>query len=88
MTVSLRYKEPGEDESKLLEYTIGSGDVTDTPSSDWLFTAAVCQFAMLLHDSEYKGTTTIGSVLELLESLDLKDDPYKAEFAGLVKALA
>ena len=88
MTVSIRYKEPGEDESKLLEYTIGSGDVTDTPSSDWLFTAAVCQFAMLLHDSEYKGTTTIGSVLELLESLDLKDDPYKAEFAGLVKALA
>lgn len=50
--------------------------------------AAVCQFAMLRHDSEYKGTTTIGSVLELLESLDLGDDPYKAEFAELVKSLA
>jgi Ca-activated chloride channel family protein len=88
MTVSVRYKDPGEDESKLLEYTIGSGDITDRPSSDWRFAAAVCQFAMLLHDSDYKGSTTIGSVLELVQSLDLGNDPYKAEFAALVEALA
>lgn len=87
MTVSIRYKKPGGDGSKLLQYPIRNRDVTRRPSQDWLFAAAICEFSMLLSDSDDKGTTTIGSVLELLHSLDLRNDPYKAEFTRLVEAL-
>ncbi len=87
MTVSTRYKQPGEDESALLEYTIGNSDVTDEPSSDWRFAAAVCQFAMLLRDSQYKGTSTVESVLGVLENLNFGGDSYKMEFVSLVEAL-
>ena len=88
MTVSIRYKQPGEDESQLLEYTIGNSDFTDDPSSDWRFAAAVCEFAMLLRDSQYKGTSTIEGLLSILEDLDIIDDPYKMEFTSLVEMLS
>jgi Ca-activated chloride channel family protein len=87
MTVGIRYKSPGGDESRLLEYTIGRSDVTSRPSQDWRFAAAVCEFAMLLRDSDDKGTSSLGNTLDILESLDLRDDPYKAGFANLVEAL-
>ena len=88
MTVSIRYKQPGEDESQLLEYTIGNSDFTDDPSSDWRFAAAVCEFAMHLRDSQYKGTSTIEGLLSILEDLDIIDDPYKMEFTSLVEMLS
>ncbi len=88
MTVSVRYKQPGEDDSLPVDYTIGGGDVTDDPSDDWRFAAAVCEFAMFLRDSRYKGTATVESVLDLLDTLDLAADPYKTEFARLVERLA
>ncbi len=87
MTVSIRYKEPGGDKSALLEQTIGSGDVTAAPSQDWRFAAAVCEFSMLLRDSKYKGSSTVGSVLDILSTLNLNGDPYKAAFVSLVESL-
>lgn len=88
MTVSIRYKEPGGEQSALLSYTIGSSNVTGTPSQDWRFAASVCEFAMLLRESKYKGTSTLGSILDNLRAMELTGDPYKAEFADLVKELA
>lgn len=88
MTVSIRYKEPGQDESQRLDYPIGYREITDDPSQDWRFAASVCEFAMILHNSPYKGSSTIWSVMNLLESWDVYLDPYKAEFAGLVEKLA
>ena len=87
MTVSVRYKAPGEDESNLVDYTIGGTEFTNEPSADWRFAAAVCQFAMLLRDSQYKGTSTMESVLETLYALELDGDPYKTEFTELVGML-
>ena len=87
MTVKIRYKEPGGETSKPLSFTIGNEDVTERPSADWRFAAAVCQFAMLLHDSAYVGSTTLGGVLDTLRSLELDGDPYKEEFAELVRQL-
>ena len=40
---------------------------------------------MILRDSENKGTATRGSILEMLDETDLKDDQYKIEFKELVK---
>ena len=87
LTLSIRYKEPGGETSIPLSYTIGEKNVTKQPTGDWLFAAAVCEFAMVLHDSQYKGDASLESVLDLLGSLDLEGDPYKAEFAELVSAL-
>jgi Ca-activated chloride channel family protein len=87
MTVSIRYKKPGGDESKLLQYPIGNRDATQRPSRDWLFAAAVCEFSMLLRGSDGKGTASLRNVRDILEYLDLGDDPYKAEFACLVDRL-
>ena len=88
MTVSIRYKQPDEDDSSLIDYTIGSSALTDEPSDDWQFAAAVCEFAMLLHDSPYKGTSTMENLLNILEGLNLDADIYKTEFVSLVEALA
>jgi Ca-activated chloride channel family protein len=87
MTVSIRYKEPGGSESRLLQYPIGTWDVTGDPSPDWRFAAAVCEFAMLLRGSDYRGASSMDGVLRLLGTANLGRDPYKAEFAGLVERL-
>jgi Ca-activated chloride channel family protein len=87
MTVSIRYKKPGGDSSKLLAYPIGMSHVTSRPSQDWRFAAAVCEFAMLLSDSDYKGTSTLRSIKRTLGTLDLAGDPYKSQFAEMVEGL-
>ncbi len=87
MTVSIRYKQPGGEKSERLEYIIDENDITNDPSADWQFAAAVCEFAMLLRDSQYRGSSTVNGVLSMLEELDISDDPYKLEFASLAEKL-
>ncbi len=43
---------------------------------------------MLLNDSRYKGDITLGGILDDLQVLDFGGDPYKKEFAELVRKLA
>ena len=83
LTLSVRYKEPDEDESKLLEYEIGSKYYTDKPSEDFIFSAAVAEFAMVLRDSEYVADGSIDHIVEELNTIPLKDE-YRREFATLV----
>ncbi len=85
LTVSVRYKEPDEDESRLLTYPVTFGAYSEKMDDDMRFAAAVAEFGMILRDSENKGTATRGSVLEMLDETDLKDDQYKIEFKELVK---
>lgn len=87
MTVSIRYKAPGNEDSELLHFTIGAGDVSAAPSSDWWFVSAVCEFALVLRDSQFKGSSTIDNVLGILKNLELREDAYKAEFTQLVSML-
>ena len=85
LTVSVRYKEPDEDESRLLTYPVTFGAYSEKMDDDMRFAAAVAEFGMILRDSENKGTATRGSILEMLDETDLKDDQYKIEFKELVK---
>lgn len=86
LTLSIRYKAPDGEESELLEYPMGAGILTETPSEDSLFAAAVAQFGMLLRDSQYKGSASYEGVAEQLSSLpSVAQDPYKAELLELVK---
>ena len=53
LTLSVRFKQPDGDKSQLLAYPIDKNSVTENPSEDSIFAAAVAQFGMLLKDSEY-----------------------------------
>ncbi len=85
LTVSIRYKHPDGDESKLLEYPVAESAYTSAMSENLTFAAAVAEFGMIMRHSEYKGTSDFDSVLSLLDDLDYANDPYKTEFEELVK---
>ena len=87
LTVALRYKEPDGNESKLLEYPVAETAYTSEMSDNTAFAAAVAEFGMVLRESEYKGTSTCESVLDLLEGCDYENDPYKIEFEELVRTM-
>lgn len=83
LTISVRYKEPEETESKLLEYPVDYSSYTKEPGEDFLFAAAVAEFGLVAGDSAYKGDASLQHVEEVLESLHMEDS-YKEEFAELV----
>ncbi len=87
LTVSIRYKEPDGDTSKLLEYPVAEGIYSEKLTDNLTFAAAVAEFGLVLRDSEYKGTATCGTILEMLESYDYANDMYKSEFVDLVKIM-
>lgn len=87
MTLAVRHKAPGETQSQLNEYSIGSkqyGGATD----DIKFMCAVIETAMLLHESEYLVDISLENIISSLDGLDLSGDAYKEEFRELLKKLA
>jgi Ca-activated chloride channel family protein len=84
LTVRVRYKPPTGAESRL--FTRPVTDRGDEPNEDFRFASAVAGFAMLLRDSEHRGTVTFDRVIALARGAR-GDDPggYRAEFAGLVE---
>jgi len=87
--VRLRYKEPDEGESKEILQVVSFGNTLvrgKNYSEDYYFVAAVAEFGMICRDSEYMGTATINSVLELTEK-GLGEDKggYRHEFLDLVE---
>ena len=87
LTVSIRYKEPDGDTSKLLEYPVTENAYSDSMSENLTFASAVAQFGLVLRDSEYKGTATYDSILSILENYDFESDSYKSEFISLVEEM-
>lgn len=88
LDLSIRYKAPDEDTSKLLTYSVGKDNYTGTPNEDSLFASSVAQFGMLLRKSE-NTTGDYANVLTRIENLEcVKNDVYKKEFLGFVKKLA
>jgi Ca-activated chloride channel family protein len=82
--VKLRYKDPDGTTSKLLDRAVA--DRGGRPSADFTFAAAVAQFGLVLRDSEYKGTASLGDVLALARrSLGEDEHGYRADFVRLVE---
>lgn len=87
LTVSLRYKEPDGDTSRLLQYPVEAGSFRTKASDNLTFAAAVAEFGMVLRDSAYKGDATYGSALALAEScIGTDSDDHRKEFLRLVEA--
>ena len=88
MTLSVRYKDPDEDTSELLEYTFGEDDYSRKPSDDFKFASAVAEFSMVLSNSEWIGDGSIEHVQSILDDVDFDDDEYKEEFEYLVNHIS
>ncbi len=86
MNVSVRYKEPDEDESKLIYFPVGSTCYKEDPDSDTLFAACVAECGMIINDSDYIGRMKMKDVCRQVSKLD-PDDEYKAEFVELIRNL-
>ena len=86
-TLAIRYKAPGEDASMLEEYPF-RGEAAETLSDSMKWAAAVAECAMILRESEYRGTAGWDTALELARSCgDTAGDPYKEEFVYLLTLL-
>ncbi|MFO8023094.1 MAG: von Willebrand factor type A domain-containing protein [Perlabentimonas sp.] len=84
MTVKIRYKEPGEEDSQLISHAV-EFDKTKS-SSNLQFASAVAEFGMLLRDSEFKGSSSFTSILNRAKfSLNNDDFGYKADFIKMVE---
>lgn len=81
--VSTRYKPIGSEESVLEETLIPDMTAGDLASEDFWFTCAIAEFGMILRDSEFKGTSTFDSVLEL--AANSGTSPAKQEFVEIVR---
>jgi len=86
MMLSVRYKEPGEEESQEVNYYIGEESYTETPSEDFIFAAAVAEFSLLMKESEYAGNGSFEHILECLEEVNMRDE-YREEFVSLVEIM-
>lgn len=87
MTVSLRYKQPDGDTSKLLAVPVTTESYSAKMPANMTFAAAAAEFGMVLRGSEYRGSASCGQILEMLEGYNFKDDEYKNEFVYLVRTM-
>jgi Ca-activated chloride channel family protein len=87
MTVSVRYKQPNGDVSRLLAVPVMDPGVSLADSSNLRFAASVAGFGMLLRASEHSGHATWTQVTQMARGAR-GDDPhgYRGEFLRLVEA--
>ncbi|WP_044958457.1 vWA domain-containing protein [Butyrivibrio sp. WCD2001] len=86
-TVSVRYKEPEADKSQLFSVVVGDKDFYENGSENLKFAGLVAEFAMILSDSEYKGTATLTGIMDDYKTIETKDE-YRDEFGQLVRMMA
>lgn len=88
MSLFVRYKNPGEDKSKLNEYAFGKDCYTENPGDEFTFKVSLIELAMLLHGSKYcSEQVTLESVYASVAPLDLSADSYKQQYVQLLKTL-
>jgi Ca-activated chloride channel family protein len=87
LTVKLRYKQPDEDVSQMLELPL-KDNKTELVSEDFRFASAVAMFGQILRNSDFKGDGTYDKVLELAGNSTENDaHGYRKEFIRLVEAV-
>lgn len=84
--LDIRYKHPGESQSRLISGDIDLGTTLHAVDDDFAFIAAVAEFSMILHESEYTDKESLGRICETLALLKL-EDPYQREFRDLIAEL-
>jgi Ca-activated chloride channel family protein len=68
MTVKLRYKQPGSEQSSLVSHPVKGVPVSiDRSSTNFRFATAVASFGMMLRNSEHKGDVSYRSIRSLAQ---------------------
>lgn len=86
-TLSIRYKEPEGNKSDLVSVAIGNDSYSDEPSENLRFAGLVSEFAMILSNSDNKGTATLEGIMEDYKKVENTDE-YKDEFYQMVRMVA
>ena len=86
LTVSIRYKEHGEDSSKLIEKVVNEKDYLTENTDDYKFVSSVVGFGLIMNDSKYVNDLELSRIIEELDALDLSYDEDKKELLALVYA--
>ena len=86
----LRYKNPDEDQSQLLVTVVGADmEPAGQASDNFVFSAAVAEWGMLLRGSEYIGERDISRILKRASSAVGNDSyGYRKEFLKLLRMTA
>ncbi|HEY0947610.1 MAG TPA: VWA domain-containing protein [Opitutaceae bacterium] len=87
LTVKVRYKAPGGDTSRKLEFPLTDrGTEFAAATADFKFSAAVAGFGLILRESPHKGAATFAKVIDWAED-GLAEDPdgHRTEFIELVR---
>lgn len=85
--VKIRYKQPDQDSSILLQQPVSGNVLPLTKTSDnFRFSTSVAAFGMLLRNSEFRQEASFQKVLDIAETASGKDKHgYRKEFADLVR---
>jgi len=85
LTVHVRYKHPGQNESTEVVFPADAGTYTTRPSSDFRFASAVVEFALAVTRSEHAEGADPARARERAQAA-LGEDPYglRSEFVTLV----
>ncbi len=88
LTVKLRYKEPNEDTSKLIEIPLTAEMlVKPEPTEDFRFASSVAEVALMLRNSPFKGDASYDAAIERARKAKGEDkNGYRAEFIRLAEA--
>ena len=84
--VRIRYKNPGENESRLITYPVKVNKILDFNTSDFLFATSVAGFGQLLRSSDYAGSFNSDKALAMaMDSMGKDRNGYRKEFVELIK---
>lgn len=88
LTVKLRYKKPGENQSALLEHVLKRRPLGGyAPSEDFRWSACVAAFGMLLRESQYAGDMDSGDIIRIAQGARGSDvEGYRSEFINMVRS--
>jgi Ca-activated chloride channel family protein len=86
LTLSLRYKEPGQPVSKGLQYAVTSDAYTDEPDKDWVYVSSVVEFYLVATASDYAGSATLDEAIARAE-VSSGNDFRREEFVQLARML-
>lgn len=83
----LRYKLPGEDESRLIEQPVGASLIANAgaPAGDMALVAAVAAFGQRLRGDSYLGDYDFAEIRRLAGRADTRGDHWRSEFLRLVE---
>lgn len=85
LEVRIRYKDPGEQISKLVTRPVTLTDIRERGSSDFDFACSVAAFAELLRGSAYGGAITPADIITVAEdSLGRDGGGYRTDFLTLL----